>query len=44
MSHPELNGTCGWWHLPHGSGIFPVARDTDDEWPFWYSVEHEGER
>jgi hypothetical protein len=25
-------------HLPHGSGIFPVARDTDDEWPFWYSI------
>jgi len=24
-------------HLPHGSGIFPVARDTDDEWPFWCS-------
>ncbi len=25
-------------HLPHGSGIFLVARDTDDEWPFWYSI------
>ncbi len=24
--------------LPHGSGIFPVARDTGDEWPFWYSI------
>lgn len=25
-------------HLSHSSEIFPVARDTEDKWPFWYSI------
>jgi hypothetical protein len=25
-------------HLPHGSGIFPAATDTDDGWPFWCAI------